>query len=228
MKVTKRVKAWGLQQIARRLPWNLKVSYSQFGEDILIDFLTRGQNQGFYIDVGAFHPIALSNTYALYERGWRGINLDARVGAVNVFNAYRPRDINLGLAVSDACGRQPLYVFHRPEYTTLDAAVAKCLQQQGHILKATLEVPVTTLAQVCEQNLPAETTVDFLNIDVEGIDERVLHGNDWDRCRPRVIALERHALSLEDVCSDTSVEFLSNLGYEAVGKCGPTIVLTTK
>ena len=51
-------------------------SYSQFGEDALVNSLFRNKKYGIYVDVGAYHPILYSNTYALYRRGWRGFAID--------------------------------------------------------------------------------------------------------------------------------------------------------
>ena len=56
---------------------NPRYSFSQEGEDLLIDRMFDGQSVGFYVDVGAHHPTRFSNTYLLYLRGWRGINIDA-------------------------------------------------------------------------------------------------------------------------------------------------------
>ena len=42
--------------------------FSQEGEDVfLIDYF-KDKNSGFYIDVGAFHPFRINNTYALYKK----------------------------------------------------------------------------------------------------------------------------------------------------------------
>ena len=51
--------------------------YSQFGEDkILNELIPNKFTNGFYVDVGCFHPKKYSNTYILFRRGWRGINID--------------------------------------------------------------------------------------------------------------------------------------------------------
>ena len=57
---------------------HLKYSYSQGGEDILIDFLLSliGIKKPFYIDIGAHHPFYLSNTALFYEKGCSGICIE--------------------------------------------------------------------------------------------------------------------------------------------------------
>src|SRR5437763_16778861 len=54
-------------------------TYAQFGEDLIFlnIFALLGINTPSYIDVGAHHPVNISNTALLYERGCRGIKIDA-------------------------------------------------------------------------------------------------------------------------------------------------------
>ncbi len=70
-------------------------SYSQEGEDMILARLFENQQNGFYIDVGAHHPQRFSNTYFFYKKGWRGINVDAMLGSMKLFNKIRSRDINI-------------------------------------------------------------------------------------------------------------------------------------
>ncbi|MFH1178148.1 MAG: SAM-dependent methyltransferase, partial [bacterium] len=46
--------------------------YSQFGEDIVLEKIFSGKNNGHYVDIGAHHPKRYSNTYLLHKRGWSG------------------------------------------------------------------------------------------------------------------------------------------------------------
>ena len=71
------------------------LSCSQFGEDMIVRHLLADVPIGFYVDIGAHHPVYYSNTYHFYCRGWRGINVDARTGSMELFNLLRPRDINV-------------------------------------------------------------------------------------------------------------------------------------
>lgn len=57
----------------------------------------RKKKIGFYVDVGAHHPMRFSNTYFFYRMGWSGINIDAMPGSMKEFKKYRRRDINLEL-----------------------------------------------------------------------------------------------------------------------------------
>lgn len=227
MHIKKRIKSYIWRKAASRFPWNVKPSYSQFGEDMVIDWLTRGQEIGFYVDVGAFHPIALSNTYSLYCRGWCGVNVEPRPDVAVEFQAFRPRDTTLSVAIGRDVngGSLPMYVFVQGEYSTLDEVRAKELQTAGHRLASIIEVPIKTLTEVFEEYGPPNRRIDLLNIDVEGLDAQVLESNDWDRFRPRIIAVERHDLSYEEASKDEAVQFLKDFDYRLVTKCGPTLIL---
>ena len=89
-------------------------SYSQEGEDMILRRLFENQTKGFYVDVGAHHPIRFSNTYFFYKKGWRGINIDAMPGSMKLFNKIRPRDINIEKAISDKKEVLTYYVFNDP------------------------------------------------------------------------------------------------------------------
>ena len=80
---------------------NKTENFSQEGEDLfLIDFF-KDKKEGFYVDVGAFHPFRISNTYALYKKGFKGINIDISATSIDFFNFARPDDINLNVGATD-------------------------------------------------------------------------------------------------------------------------------
>ena len=78
----------------------LKIHTGQYGEDIVLHKLFRNlPAEGYYIDVGAHHPFAISNTAYLWAKGWRGVNVDASAEAIKRFKSARPDDINICAAV---------------------------------------------------------------------------------------------------------------------------------
>ncbi|MCP2732462.1 FkbM family methyltransferase, partial [Symplocastrum sp. BBK-W-15] len=90
------------------------LSYSQEGEDMIISRFFEGKKQGFYVDVGAHHPQRFSNTYRFYLQGWRGINIDAMPGSMEIFNKIRANDINLEISISDCNQILTYYEFNEP------------------------------------------------------------------------------------------------------------------
>ena len=86
-----------------------KKSYSMDGEDIEIFNYFKNKKNGFYVDVGAYHPIQRNNTMLLYLNGWEGINIDISDFSIKLFNHLRPRDSNLNLAVSNKEGNVEMF-----------------------------------------------------------------------------------------------------------------------
>ncbi len=164
------------------------ISYAQNHEDVLLQRLFRESPSGFYIDVGACHPVVHSVTKLFYERGWNGINIEPILSLSEMLARERPRDINLRIGLSNRQGTSTLYECPTGVgLSTFSEEQALDLRRQGYEL-VEHSTPVTTLAALCEQY--ADRTIDFLKIDVEGFEREVLEGGDWSRYRPRVTLVE--------------------------------------
>ena len=164
------------------------ISYAQNFEDVMLARLFAGQDKGFYVDVGGWHPTLHSVTRHFYDQGWNGINIEPIRAQHVLFVAERLRDMNLNVAVGDAPGT--VRFFECTDSTALSTASpgqARDLAEAGHAVES-YEVDSVTLAQVFEAHCPP--VVDFLKVDVEGFEAHVLRGNDWTRFRPRVLIIE--------------------------------------
>ena len=192
--------------------------YGQDGEDLILNRLLDGQAQGFYVDVGAHHPLRFSNTYLFYLRGWRGINIDAMPGSMKKFNKVRPRDINIECGVAGSAGKLSYHRFNEPALNTFDAEEAKLKNSAPYQLIDTVEVSVERLDALLARYLPTGQQIDFLSVDVEGKDEEVLRSNDWGRYRPRFILAETLRTDMLHLDKCPVVQFLSGVGYRPIGK----------
>lgn len=75
-------------------------TYSQWGEDLVIEKFFKNKI-GKYVDIGCFHPIRHSNTCLLYNKGWRGTNIDLNPTSIELFNIVRREDKNILATLSD-------------------------------------------------------------------------------------------------------------------------------
>jgi FkbM family methyltransferase len=182
---------------AARRPRYFRHGFGQEGEDLILAELFLGKRDGFYIDVGAHHPKRFSNTYHFYRfRGWRGINIEAMPGSMKAFRRARPNDINVEAAVSDSSEELTYFVFNEPALNTFDPALAAERDgKKGYYIAERMPIRTRRLEEILEKHLPAGTKIDFLTVDVEGFDLKVLHSNDWKRFRPTVVLVEDISVS---------------------------------
>ena len=165
------------------------LSYAQRFEDFHLWRCFDGAEQGFYIDVGAGHPVYDNVSFAFYLAGWRGITIEPNPALAELGRAVRPRDRLHQVLVGAAPGEATLYLqrqFHGLS-TTIAEHAASAEKETGRRAEA-VTLPMTTLAALCEQHAPAG--FEFLKVDVEGAEADVLRGADFARFRPKVIVVE--------------------------------------
>ncbi len=193
-------------------------SYAQEGEDLVLGRIFGEQQSGFYVDVGAHHPHRFSNTWLFYQRGWRGINIDATPGSMAAFSKSRPRDVNIECGVAEHAGECRFFLFNEPALNTFDERVAKGQENHRYHITSSVVVPQQPLSVLLDRHLPAGATIDFLSVDAEGRDLDVLRSNDWARFRPRIVIAECALASIAMVSENQISSHLASLGYVLFAK----------
>ncbi|MEH1847235.1 MAG: FkbM family methyltransferase [Nostoc sp.] len=202
------------------------LSHSQFGEDMVVRFLTNDIKKGFYIDIGAHHPVYYSNTHHFYCKGWQGINIDGAPGTINIFNIFRPRDVNLEILLHPEKKEVvEFYIFDKSAHNTSDKNMAEKALSLGVKLIEKKIMKTSTLEEVLDLYLPKGTEIDFMSIDIEGMDEAILLSNNWELYKPKILIFEKHDVSLKEVENLQLVKYLGNYGYKIVAKCGSSIIV---
>jgi len=163
-------------------------SYSMDGEDVEIFGYFKNKKNGFYVDVGAYHPIERNNTMLLYKQGWEGINIDISNFSIKLFNHLRPRDINLNLAISKNEGDVEMYFQKKiSQLSTIKKSQAEKSFQGNVKIK---KINSKTLTSVLDNSRFKGRKIDLLDIDVEGADIDVLESLDFGRYSPEIICVE--------------------------------------
>ena len=163
-------------------------SYSQDGEDKVLGEIFKNYNSGVYVDVGCYHPIEVSNTALLYNKGWNGINIDISEYSIKLFNFLKPDDINLNLAVSNSSGYKDIF-FQKNLSKISTVSKKKSLKIfQGKI--KTKKIICKTLTEIINDSIYRDKKINFLNIDAEGHDLEVLQSLDFHKYFPEVICVE--------------------------------------
>jgi FkbM family methyltransferase len=201
-----------------------KAYYSQFGEDVVLaECVFPGKCEGFYIDCGAYHPIRGSNTYLLWKRGWRGINLEPNAAQLEQFKTDRPDDINLGIAVSNEEGKAKFVCDDAFSGIDSNARSEIAARHPNRPPGQTVEVECLRLETIIKQYALSQQ-IDLLNVDCEGHDLQVLQSYDWaGRTPPSVIVVERHGGKARQVD-----KFLDNQGYRLLVTAGLSGIFVRK
>lgn len=204
------------------------IHYSQEGEDIGLVRMLGSSQKGFFVDVGAHHATRFSNTYALYRKGWRGVNIDATPGSMDSFNRIRPEDINLEIAVSDRNEKLAFSIFKEGALNTFDSVLANSYVAGGWELNGTVELSVRPLADIFAEYLPAGQKIDLLSIDVEGEDLAVLRSNNWEKYCPDTIVIEALDTPLAALYAHPAITFLTDKGFVPVSRLTNSIILRSQ
>tara|TARA_Y100000996_G_scaffold397398_1_gene364390 strand:+ start:449 stop:1120 length:672 start_codon:yes stop_codon:yes gene_type:complete len=196
-----------------RIFWIEKVfikrkTYSQCGEDLFIKNFFRNKRNGKFVDLGAYNPIKYNNTYLLYQKGWTGINIDLNETSIDQFNIIRKKDKNIIAAISDKKIKTKVYFEN-------------------------LFSPLNTLvknfnSEISEKNFKYMKTkkfedlikrrIDFINIDIEGMDFKVLKSINLKFYKPKLICIEIFGKKNVKIVKN----YLKNKKYFYIKKIGPS------
>ena len=188
-----------------------KKSYAMDNEDIEILKYLKEKKNGYYVDVGSYHPIHRNNTYLLYKLGWRGINIDTSKFSIELFNYLRPDDLNYNCAISNK--KEIVKIYYQKELSQL-STIEK--QQANKVFQGKIkekEIQAFTLNEILSKDKYKDYKIDLLNIDVEGADLKVLEGLSFDKFMPKLICIEIHENEIKE---SKIFKFLNNKNYQLI------------
>ena len=196
------------------------LSYSQCGEDLILKTIFgKNKHNGFYVDVGCNNPIQKSNTFKLYLKGWRGINIDGNQNLIDKFRKIRRRDICLAELISDQ--KREIIFFQddsNHELSSVDEKIGQALKRDSRKV-IELKRTAKTLEEIFDTHLSGEK-IDLLTVDVENHDLQVLKGNNFEKYRPRIICIE-HGGGLEELIKSDINTFLQEKNYTVLAYSSP-------
>ena len=177
-----------------------KKTYSQFGEDLLVDKFF-GSYIGKYVDIGCFHPIKYSNTALLNKKGWKGVNIDLNEVSIKFFNSCRKDDLNITACLSDK--KEDIIIYIDSEFSALNSIYLENSKNFNfkHLKKKKIQTKI--FSEIVEDSF------DFLNIDCEGNDYKIIKTIDLKKYKPKLINIE---VSKEN--KNNIYNYLNQNGYE--------------
>lgn len=206
--------------LKRQLPYFnyfQRPSYSQTGEDVIIDFIFSQLHitKPSYIDIGAHHPFYLSNTALFYSKGCSGINIEPDPELFKQFTKYRKKDININCGIGADSGELMLNIMNVPAVNTFSAKEAQRLEKEhGFTITKQIKVPVLPVDAVINKYANG-IFPDFLSLDVEGLDMEIIRSINFKQSAPTVICTETISYSDtgQGVKQTEIIDYLQKQGY---------------
>lgn len=170
-------------------------SLSQSGEDAILAYIFMvlgiSESQCSYLDLGANHAKMLSNTYYFYQKGSRGVLVEANPQLIAELRFYRSGDVILNRCIAGESGKSvDFYVMSGDGLSTPDREQMERIMTNNPAIQMESVVAVQTITV----NEILDTYFDgapvFINIDVEGAEMEILASIDFEVHRPLAIILE--------------------------------------
>ncbi len=197
---------------------------SQCGEDRILWQVFMRRRTGYFIEIGAYDGVTLSNTYFLEQKGWCGLLVEPLLQMSQKAAAARPRSCvvnaaasrkgSAGTATFTLAQNAPVLSFLSADQEHLD----RCAAEGVDLIE--VEVPLTSVDTILSELRHRPPViggpwipnvgwrVDFVSIDTEGCELDVLDGFCLERVKPRVLLIEN------DRDSGEAIEpYLAGRGY---------------
>ncbi|MDC1458630.1 FkbM family methyltransferase [Burkholderiaceae bacterium] len=192
---------------------NFRKSKSQIFQDLLVLFLLEEKEHGYFVEFGATNGISFSNTYLL-EKGfhWKGVL--AEPGRVWHKDLAQNRDCRIDRRCVWDISDEHLQFNETEcaELSTVNELTKKDSLAIGRINNKKYLVETVSLNELLMQsNAPA--SIDFMSIDTEGSELRILSQFNFNKYRVNVICVE-HNFSEPDRAD--IYELLVKNGFERV------------
>jgi FkbM family methyltransferase len=169
------------------------MSYSQCGEDLIVEFLLSwlGIVDMTYLDLGANDPVRFNNTYRFYSLGHRGVLVEPDGELFRSIRQTRPLDICVNSAVGVTTDAE--VVFYKMTADTLSTTKSSTAEMyernSGHRIAMQCRVPNVHINDLLDKYFPGSCPT-FVSLDVEGLDLDILQAWDFARHEPPVFCIE--------------------------------------
>jgi len=201
-----------LQFCKRIVDPDVKLSFSEFGEDVLIQTLSNYRRSGFLVDVGSNHPTVNSTTFALYLKGWTGLNADGNGSLIEKAKRIRKKDISVTALISNEAREVEYIKFSNDKLNSINSAIVKDWNES--LVTEREKRTTRTLTQVLEEYIPEGRAIDLLSIDVEAHDYEALTSLDLRFFPVELVVVEMHDYQFND--HHPILNYLESKGYQLV------------
>ena len=214
-----------------------KKSFSISSVDLILDRIFSNFKDGIYLDIGCNHPIKYNNTYLLFKKGWKGINVDLDNDSIKQFNLMRRNDHNVNeLITSKDNEEKDLYFYHkRSAINTISKDLAEKRQTKPINIKKLKGLSINT---IIEESPFKNKKINLLSIDIENYEYEALKEFNFNKYNIDVIVsevtdldsstLELHNNSLEKITESKIYNLLTRNNYKLINWVNSDLVFINK
>lgn len=194
-------------------------SFSQVGEDIIINYLFNQLNIPFptYLEIGTNLPVRGNNTYLFYTKGCKGVCIEPDEELFRLIKKRRPNDtvLNIGIGLTNV-NAASLYIFPKgyTGWNTFSKEEALIREKESGIkVEKVVDVPLKNVNDIISEYFTPHPN--FVSVDVEGLDLAILKSLDFQRFKPEVFCVETISFSVtnkEEKLTDI-IDFMHSKGY---------------
>ena len=204
-----------------------RTQYSQWGEDQFINQFFKDKIDGIYLDIGCFHPVMYSNTCLLHRKGWRGINIDINPTSIDLFNILRPKDTNLCTTINET--KETFEIYYDDPFSpvnTLDKQFYENLENKSNKNTKKLFVESKSMKEILNIS-KIDKSIDFINLDVEGMDYKILKNINLNQLKPKLISIETHNVDgLKSKDFESIMKLMKESSFSIYKRVGPTTLFS--
>ena len=198
------------------------MSFSQMGQDRCVSFILRyfcGRDPSHisYLDIGAAEPIGDNNTFLFYCLGARGVLVDPNTRLLTKAYSLRPGDVILeGGIAFDNKKEADYYDFGIPGqgHNTFDKKSADAAAKQFELVSVTPK-KLWPMNEILETYFKKKAP-DFVSIDVEGVDFKIIQSIDFNRWRPTVFCIENQTKELITYMEKNGYRYIANSSVDTL------------
>ena len=185
---------------------------AQDGEDILLAQFFGYKSNGYFVEIGAYDGLYLSNSYFFEQIGWRGLLVEPLPTQSAACKLNRPGSVVIQAALGKRQGQVTLTELVGQEgLETLSyvGSPTRAVEKGQRLANQTRthQVSLRTFEDVAEEaGLRPGHPIDFISIDCEGMDFEILQSIDLTKWQP-------HLLIIESI-DQTLLNYLAERGYQ--------------
>lgn len=214
-----------------------KKSFSISSVDLILERIFSNFKDGIYLDIGCNHPIKYNNTYLLFKKGWKGINVDLDNDSIKQFNLMRKNDHNVNVLITSKDNEEKdLYFYHkRSAINTISKDLAEKRQTKPINIKKLKGLSINT---IIEKSPFQGKKINLLSIDIENYEYEALKEFNFNKYNIDVIVsevtdldsstLELYNNSLEKITGSKIYDLLTRNNYKLINWVNSDLVFINK